>query len=823
MSDHMEPVVSKEDAVTRLPLLPLRGISVFPQMLLNFEVERPQSISALRTAAASDRLIFLVTQKEISTECPGEDDLFRIGTICRIKQTLKTQIGNAAVRVLVEGVSRARLLRVENKGEFFLADVQPLEDIQSRRTSVRTEALIRTACGLFDEYANLSAHVKPEIIIGVIAREEPGYVADYIAQNVFLRHTLKQLLLEELRPVKRLELLCNMLRREVNVLMTEKQLQESTQEQMAKSQKDYYLREQLKVIQSELGEYDDGPSDYDEYRDQIQALHFPQEIEDKLMREVTRLAKQPFGSAEAAVLRNYLDVVLDLPWLIRSRETLDVSRAAAILDQDHYGLTKVKERILEFLSVKQLAPDLKGTVLCLVGPPGTGKTSIAMSVARATGRKLARISLGGVHDEAEIRGHRKTYVGAMPGRIIAGLQQAGTMNPVMVLDEIDKLGGDFRGDPSAALLEALDGEQNSAFRDHFLEIPVDLSDVLFITTANTLDTIPRPLLDRMEVIELSSYTDEEKLHIAKEHLLPKQRRKHGLKGGQLRLSDDAIREIITLYTRESGVRVLERQIAAVCRKTARGIAAGEYKSIHVRAGKLEELLGPAKYKPEAPRYRDEAGLVRGLAWTSVGGEILDVEVNVVEGSGKLELTGNLGDVMKESAHAAMSYVRSRARKLGIDPEFYKNRDIHIHFPEGAVPKDGPSAGITIAIGLISALTGTPVHHEVAMTGEITLRGRILPIGGLREKTMAALRNGIQTVIIPEGNAADLEEIDPDVRRALNFVTTDHLDKILDVALCRPMPRAELPVPEDNTLLPRPELAGNTGTDTGSGGKPVIRQ
>ena len=822
MSDRIDSVSSREDAVVHLPLLPLRGISVFPQMLLNFDVERPQSVAALRTAASGDRLIFLVTQKEISTECPGEEDLFRIGTICRIKQTLKTQIGNPAVRVLVEGVSRARLLRMETTSELFLADVQTLEDVKPKRTSVRTEALIRTACALFDEYANLSAHVKPEIIIGVIAREEPGYVADYIAQNVFLRHNLKQLLLEELHPVKRLELLCNMLRREVNVLMTEKQLQESTQEQMAKSQKDYYLREQMKVIQSELGEYEDGPSDYDEYREKIQALQFAPEIQEKLMREITRLAKQPFGSAEAAVLRNYLDVILEIPWQQRSKEIVDVSRAAAVLDQDHYGLTKVKERILEFLSVKQLAPELKGTVLCLVGPPGTGKTSIAMSVARATGRKLARISLGGVHDEAEIRGHRKTYVGAMPGRIIAGLQQAGTMNPVMVLDEIDKLGSDFRGDPSAALLEALDGEQNSAFRDHFLEIPVDLSDVLFITTANTLDTIPRPLLDRMEVIELSSYTDEEKLHIAKEHLLPKQRKKHGLKGTQLRVSDDAIREIITLYTRESGVRVLERQIAAVCRKAARGIAAGEYKSIQVRAGKLEALLGPAKYKPEAPRYRDEAGLVRGLAWTSVGGEILDVEVNVVEGSGKLELTGNLGDVMKESAHAAMSYVRSRARKLGIDPEFYKNRDIHIHFPEGAVPKDGPSAGITIAIGLISALTNTPVHHEVAMTGEITLRGRILPIGGLKEKTMAALRNGIQTVIIPEGNGADLEEIDPDVRRALNFVTTDHLDKILDVALCRPMPQAELSGAEE-PVLSRPELAGKTGTDSGSGGKPMIRQ
>ncbi len=816
MTDKIETVDSTDTPLLHLPLLPLRGINVFPGMVLNFDVERPPSVAALKAATSdSERTIFLVTQRDLTTECPTEEDLYRIGTVCHIKQTLKAQNGTAIIRVLVEGVTRARLLRTESMGNMFFADVEPVSDKPVKRLSVKTEALMRETCEMFREYAEMSSQIKPEIVLGIIAREEPGFVADYIAQYIFLRHTLKQLLLEELNPVKRLELLSGMLRRELNVMQAEQELQENTQEQMARTQKDYYLREQLKVIQNELGEGDDA-KDYEEYRDKIRALQFPEDIETKLLREVTRLSKQPFGSAEGAVLRNYLDVVLELPWHTRTKEILDVEKAATILNQEHFGLEKVKDRILEFLAVKQLAPDLRGTVLCLVGPPGTGKTSIAMSVARATGRKLARLSLGGVHDEAEIRGHRKTYVGAMPGRLISGLQQAGSMNPVMVLDEIDKMGGDFRGDPAAALLEALDGEQNSSFRDHFLEIPVDLSDVLFITTANSLDTIPRPLLDRMEIIELSSYTDEEKLHIAKEHLLPKQRKKHGLRANQLKVSDDALREIITLYTREAGVRVLERKIAAVCRKAARGIAQENFKSLHVRAGALEPLLGPARVKPEPPRNRDEVGLVRGLAWTSVGGTVLDVEVNVVSGTGKLELTGNLGNVMKESAHAAMSYIRSRCQVLGIAEDFYKTKDIHIHFPEGAVPKDGPSAGITIAIALISALTNTPVRHEVAMTGEITLRGRILPIGGLKEKTMAAHRNGVTTVIIPEGNAADLEEIDRDVYAALHFVTTDHLDKILDVALLRETPPADAPSVPALPDAPPPAETGRAST-------PVMRQ
>ena len=546
------------------------------------------------------------------------------------------------------------------------------------------------------------------------------------------------------------------------------------------------------MIRYELGEgEDDAPEELEEYRRKIRALKLEQATEEKLLKEVSRLAKQPFGSSESAVLRSYLDICIELPWNTRTNDTADIKKAKKCLDEDHYGLDKVKERILEYLAVRQIAPEAKGGVLCLVGPPGVGKTSVAISIARATNRALARVSLGGVHDEAEIRGHRKTYVGAMPGRIIAGLQQAKSMNPVMVLDEIDKLGSDYRGDPSAALLEALDSEQNGSFRDHFLEIPIDLSDVFFITTANTTDTIPRALLDRMEVIELGSYTDEEKLQIAKRHLLPKQRKKHGLTATKLKVSDDAIREIVADYTRESGVRVLEREIAALCRKKARAVADGEKKSVSVRAGQLEQYLGVAKYRETRLYPKDEIGLVRGLAWTSVGGEVLDVEATVMDGTGKLELTGNLGDVMKESAHAAVSYIRTRCAALGIDAEFYKNKDIHVHFPEGAVPKDGPSAGITICIAVISALTSLPVRRDLAMTGEISLRGRIMPIGGLKEKTMAAYRAGIRTVIIPKENEKDLADIDSTVRAALNFVSADHVDRILDIALVRAAATEEL--------------------------------
>lgn len=792
-----------DNAQLSLPLLPLRGITVFPGMLINFDVERPMSVAALNASISSQQKIFLVAQREIATDVPKDDDLFEIGTVCTVKQVLRIP-GSTLVKVMVEGLYRARITDITEYIPYLTASIERIEDSPVKMVSDKTELLLRRCVNMLDEYANLTGTITPETVIAVIDSEEPGYVADYIAQNIFLKHTEKQLVLEELRPVKRLELVSRMLTREINILSLEKKIDESTKEEMNKSQRDYYLREQMKVIQRELGDGEEGPEELEEYHEKILELHLPKESEEKLLKELGRLAKQPFGSSEGAVIRTYLDTCIELPWNVRTKDTIDIKRARKCLDEDHFGLEKVKERVIEYLAVRQLAPDMKGAVLCLVGPPGVGKTSIAISIARATNRKLARISLGGVHDEAEIRGHRKTYVGAMPGRIVAGIQQAKSMNPVMVLDEIDKLGSDYRGDPSAALLEALDGEQNGSFRDHFLEIPIDLSDVFFITTANTTSTIPRALLDRMEVIELSSYTDEEKLQIAKNYLLPKQRKKHGLNGMRLKVSDDAFREMIADYTRESGVRLLEREIAALCRKTAAAIAGGEKKSVTVRAGQVDQYLGAAKYKQDKVYPADEVGLVRGLAWTSVGGEVLDVEVSVMDGSGKLELTGNLGDVMKESARAAVSYIRTRCKTLGIDPDFYKNKDIHIHFPEGAVPKDGPSAGITICIGVISALTGIPVRRDIAMTGEISLRGRIMPIGGLREKTMAALRTGIHTVIIPSENEKDLQDIDQTVRAALNFISTDHVDKILSVALCRAftpaegeMPAANIPVSESS--------------------------
>lgn len=764
-----------------MPVLPLRGLAVFPGMLLNFDVERPMSAAALNLAMSEDQIIFLTAQKDLAKDVPFLDDIYHIGTVCRVRQMLR-QPGGKTIRVMVEGIGRGRIVGMITDSPCLYTEVEPLPDVEEK-PSVRIEALCRRCVSLYSQYLQASDNLLQETLVSIMANTDPKYISNFVAQNTYLKPEEKQQLLEELRPSRRLARLCQLVQREITLQGIERDISESTQEQMNRNQREYYLREQMKVIQSELGE-DDTPQELDEYRSRIRELHLAEDVEKKLLKEVSRLSRQPFGSAEASVIRGYLDTCLEVPWNTTTKETLDIEKARKILDEDHYGLEKVKERIIEFLAVRKLAPNIRGTVLCLVGPPGTGKTSIAMSIARATGRKLSHVALGGVHDEAEIRGHRKTYIGSMPGRLISGIIQAGSMNPVMVLDEIDKLGSDYRGDPSSALLEVLDGEQNDKFRDNYMEIPVDLSNVLFITTANTTDTIPRPLLDRMEVIELSSYTDEEKLMIAKQHLLPKERKRHGLNGNSLRVSDDAIREIITLYTRESGVRLLERELAALCRKCAAGIAKGEYKSLTVRAGKLEELLGPAKYKPEHIYPRDEVGLVRGLAWTSVGGEVLDVEVGVVEGSGRLELTGNLGDVMKESCKAAITYIRSRAGKLGIDPEFYKNRDIHIHFPEGAVPKDGPSAGITICIGVISALTGIPVRRDLAMTGEITLRGRILPIGGLKEKTMAALRTGVSTVIIPAGNEPDLEEIDQTVRRSLKFVTADHVDAIIDVALNR---------------------------------------
>ncbi|MBQ7472877.1 MAG: endopeptidase La [Oscillospiraceae bacterium] len=769
-----------ENEVISLPLLPLRGLNVFPGMLLTFDVERPASVAALSAAVRRNSLIFLSAQKDISIDAPEEDDIYRIGTVCRIRQQLR-QPRASVCRVMVEGLYRARALEMSTEGKYYTARVENLPDKAERVRSERKEALVRNCLTLFSDYLHLNPDMMNEQLLNVISNPDLGFVISYIAQNVRFSVENKQKLLEELYPSRRLVMLGKMLTREIEILNIEKELNEATQEEVTRSQREYYLREELKLIQSELGGEGEN-DDLDTYRTKISALPVSDEIRERLLKEVSKLQKQPFGSSEAAVIRGYLDTCLEIPWGVKTKETIDIDKARKVLDNDHYGLEKVKERILEYLAVRQLTPEVKGGLICLVGPPGTGKTSIAMSIARATGRKCVRISLGGVHDEAEIRGHRKTYIGAMPGRIISGIIQAKSCNPLMVLDEIDKVGADYRGDPSAALLEALDGEQNGTFRDNFLEIPFDLSGVFFITTANTTDTIPRALLDRMEVIEMSSYTDEEKLQIAKRHLIPKQRKKHGLKAAQLRFDDAAIRAVISRYTRESGVRVLEREIASICRKTAFAIAQGETKSVLVRADGLEKLLGTRKFVDDELRARDEIGLVRGLAYTSVGGEVLDVECAVLDGTGRIELTGNLGDVMKESARAAVTCLRSRAEALGIDPDFYKNKDIHIHFPEGAIPKDGPSAGVTVVTALASALTGRAVRRDIAMTGEITLRGRVLPIGGLKEKTMAAFRAGVKTVILPAENERDLNDIDRTVRASLQFVPAASIDTVLQTAL-----------------------------------------
>ena len=655
-----------------------------------------------------------------------------------------------------------------------------LEEESSAKHTDRAEALLRQTYAIFGSYRELVPNLTDDTVSAVLDCRDPGTLADYIGQNLTLRHTDRQKILEELHPMRRLLLVNEILTHEVDVISMELRLEQRVRERVARMQKNTILREQVKVLQEELGEDDD--EELAEYARRMEKAKLSDEVRAKLQRELERLSKQPFGSAEASVIRNYLDTCLEMPWGKYTHDRSDVERASKILDRDHYGLDKVKEQILEFIAVRQIHPDAKGKILCLVGPPGVGKTSIAISVAKAMNRKLARLSLGGVRDEADIRGHRKTYIGAMPGRIIEAMIRAGSMNPLMVLDEIDKLGSDLRGDPSAALLEVLDSEQNAAFRDHFLEIPVDLSRVMFITTANQLDPIPRPLLDRMEVIHLSSYTDEEKMEIAKRHLIPKQLREHGLKKSHLRISDGALRRTISLYTKESGVRVLERQIGKLCRKTAIQLVTTTVKDIYITEDNLKDYLGVVQYPAPLHRERDEIGVVNGLAWTEVGGELLEVEANVVPGTGKLELTGNLGQVMQESVKAALSCLRSRTAVLGIDPEFYKNRDIHVHFPEGAVPKDGPSAGVAIATALLSALTGRKVRRSVAMTGEVTLRGRVLPIGGLQEKTMAALRSGITTVILPHENEKDLEEIDQTVRRALRFIPVKTVDAVFAAAL-----------------------------------------
>ena len=765
-----------------IPVLALRGLTVFPHMTLTFDVERRISIAALERAMEEDQEIFLVTQREIGVNLPEEKDLYAVGTVSHISQILR--LSPTSVRCVVEGRRRARLKRLWQVEPYLQANVEALpeeEPSEAFRKSPRTEALLRQTYHLFSEYAEMAGGIAEEVLTTVMDSRDPGFLADYIAQNVALRFTDKQEILEEISPFARLRKLNSFLARENNVLGFEHELEGKVRDQLVSSQREQILRTQIRVLQNELGETDDD-DEVETYRQKIVALELDEDTEKHLLKEVNKLAKQPFGSAEGAVIRNYLDVCLEMPWKETTKERVSVEAARKVLEKDHYGLEKVKERILETIAVRQMNPEGKGQILCLVGPPGVGKTSIAISVAKALNRKLARISLGGVRDEADIRGHRKTYIGAMPGRIIEAISRSGSMNPLLLLDEIDKMGSDYRGDPAAALLEVLDSEQNHAFRDHFLEIPVDLTKVLFITTANTTDTIPRPLLDRMEVIQLSSYTDEEKVQIARRHLLPKQMEEHGLKKGSLRVGDDVLRAVIRDYTREAGVRQLERRLAALCRKADMRLLTGSVKRITVTENDLPKLLDCQPFPPALHTEKEEIGVVNGLAWTEAGGEILEVEVNVMEGSGKLELTGNLGDVMKESAQAALSCLRSRAAVLGIEEDFYKTKDIHVHFPEGAVPKDGPSAGIAVTTAMLSALTGRKIRAGIAMTGEVTLRGRVLAIGGLKEKTMAALRNGIGIVLIPKDNVRDLEEIDQTVRAALQFVPVETVDQVFAAAL-----------------------------------------
>lgn len=771
-----------QNRAAKLPMLALRGLVVYPNMVLHFDVGRKKSVLALNEAMGSNQLIFLVAQKDIREDEPKDYDLYTVGVVAEVRQILK--MPGDSLRVLVEGLYRARLMDILQENPFMTASVEemPLKAIHTKAQRDTAEALVRTVKDLFEEYAYLTPQMPKDYMLNVMASDDPGYLCEYIAGNLMLKTQDKQSILEESSPIKRLELLVKILENENSVLSIEKDLYDKVKQQVDKNQREYFLREQMKVISSELGEGENLQDEAMEYFSRIEKLHLPKATEEKLMKEAERLFKMPFNSQEATVIRTYLDTCLDLPWNKVTKEKIDIEKAKKLLDKDHYGLTRVKERILEILAVRKLAPEIKGQIICLVGPPGVGKTSIARSVAAALGRKYARISLGGVRDESDIRGHRKTYVGAMPGRIIDAVIKAGSKNAMILLDEVDKLGHDFRGDPASALLEVLDAEQNKTFRDHYIELEFDISDILFITTANNLGDIPEPLLDRMELIELSSYTREEKFHIAKNHLVVKQVKRNGLTAKQVKISDSAIYALIDFYTREAGVRKLERAIAALCRKAAKKIVENNESKIVFTDANITEYLGVHKYRPDSMLKKNEVGVVTGLAWTSVGGEIMMIEVNVVKGNGKIQLTGSLGDVMKESANIAISYIRSKAEKLKIDPDFYKDCDIHIHAPEGAVPKDGPSAGVTMTTALVSALTGVPVRREVAMTGEITLRGRVLPIGGLKEKTMAAYRAGIKTVIVPEENKPDIEEIDETVKKNLNFVFADDADTVLKTAL-----------------------------------------
>lgn len=767
-----------------LPTIALRGLVVFPNNLVHFEVGREKSIAAVEWAMANNSNVFLVAQKSMDTTEPQQADLFSYGVVAEVKQVLR--VSGDLVKVLVEGKYRAKLSALDASGDFLLSAVRPAPVRAGKADdAVETEALLRALKAGFDEYLGMNPRLGKDVVFAIVSSDDPAFLSEYMPANLLFRYEDKQAVMDEGTLNGRLKKLIEMLRRECQVMKIEKEIAEKVNESMDKNQRDYYLHEQLHIISDELGEGDDTHAEADEYRRRITGLHLAEDSEKKLLKEVDRLSKMQGSNQEATVIRTYLDTCLDLPWNTFTVDDLDISRAQQILDRDHYGLKKVKDRILETLAVRKLAPDVKAQIICLVGPPGVGKTSIARSIAESLGRKYVRISLGGVRDEAEIRGHRRTYIGAMPGKIITAMISAKSANPLMLLDEIDKLAGDFRGDPAAALLEALDPEQNSTFNDHFIDIPFDLSHVLFITTANDLGSIPGPLRDRMDVIELPSYTRVEKYNIARKHLLPKQLKACGLTG-KVTLSQSALYGIIDGYTREAGVRNLERTITSVLRKCARKIAAGEVESVSVTGTMLEQLLGPRFVKPDFLNRTNAVGIANGLAWTSVGGETLPIEVQVMDnGSGKITVTGSLGDVMKESAQLAVTWVRVHAAEYGIDPEKLKKCDLHIHAPEGAVPKDGPSAGVTLTTALVSCLSGIPVRGDVAMTGEITLHGNVLPIGGLREKSMAAYREGMKTVLIPKDNEPDLYEVDDEVKKNLTFLPMQSLTQVLNAALLKP--------------------------------------
>lgn len=764
-----------------LPLIALRGLVGFPAVQLNIEIVRPMSLKAFTAAATMyDARVLLVAQKDIATEDPKGDDLYKMGVVAEIKHVVKNPHGN--ISVIFEGVSRAKIGAVREENGYLMASVIAKKEKQSFRASTQLDALMHEANSLLRQMVNLHPSFDEDIRIAAEAIKSPGYFADFVASSAIIDYKNKQTVLEAITARARLEKLLVALGEEFMILQCERDIQKTVREKIDKNQKDYFLREQIKALQSELGEYEED-DELKEYDERISAAKMPDEIKEKLYKELSKLAKTPFGAAEGTVLRTYLDTCLDYPFGIKSDVSVSVEEARDILDADHDGLTKVKERILEFVAVKQFSPDVKNQIICLVGPPGVGKTSIAASVARALGRKYARVSLGGMHDEAEIRGHRKTYVGAMPGRIVSAIINAKSENPVIVLDEIDKLSSNFRGDPTSALLEVLDPEQNKSFRDNFMEIPIDLSDTLFIATANSYDGIPSPLLDRMEIIELSTYNDSEKLNIAKNHLIPKQLKRNGIPARVFKITDEGILALIRSYTKEAGVRNLEREIASLIRKSAKKIAEGKAKSVRITEKNLSEYLGKRKVIPERLEESDPIGIVNGLAYTQAGGDLLKVEVAVMDGNGKIELTGSLGDVMKESARIAHSYVRTVADKYGISPDFYKDKDIHVHFPEGAIPKDGPSAGVTMVTAMVSALSNIPVKRDIAMTGEITLRGKVLPIGGLKEKTLAAYRSGINTVLIPEDNIRDLDDIDTEAREHLKFIPCKTANDVLINVLC----------------------------------------